>query len=305
MGSFFKQIYRYTHPRSYRHNENLWPYMKIGRARSGEITKLEYRGQYVPIADLSSLKGKFSGPVMLTATGPSVKEIDFTQPPLPIPAFGVNGAWSLSQFFEFSFYVIVDMGFFDKKPEIVANIIAARNLTLFTTAHGIARIVDRFGLKNIQCTLALIEDAACRIYQPALKPHELKDFYVVKESSAEFAPDRADIGFSTDIRQGIFDAGTVIYWALQISLYLGFTELFIAGLDMNNFDKPRFYESQSDMQPTNLKGIFTNLVLPAFQHASLLLKDKKIRVVNLSVNSAIPDYIFEKVSYNDAFFKKN
>lgn len=304
MGSFFKQIYRYTHPRSYRHNENLWPYMKIGRARSGEINKLEYRGQSVPIADLSSLKGKFSGPVMLTATGPSVKEIDFTQPPLPVPAFGVNGSWSLSQFFEFSFYVIVDMGFFDKKPEIVANIVAARGLTLFTTAHGIARIVDRFGLKSIQCTLALIEDAACKIYQPALKPHELKDFYI-KDNSVAFTQTRADIGFSTDIRQGIFDAGTVIYWALQISVYLGFTELLIAGLDMNNFDKPRFYENQSEKQPTNLKGIFTSLVLPAFEHASLLLKDKKIRVVNLSVNSAIPDYIFEKVSYNDAFFKKN
>ncbi|HIH9479506.1 TPA: hypothetical protein ACYU75_002913, partial [Klebsiella variicola subsp. variicola] len=25
MGSLFKQIYRYTRPRAYRHNENLWP----------------------------------------------------------------------------------------------------------------------------------------------------------------------------------------------------------------------------------------------------------------------------------------
>ncbi|WP_258307227.1 hypothetical protein, partial [Klebsiella pneumoniae] len=25
MGSLFKQIYRYTRPRAYRHKENLWP----------------------------------------------------------------------------------------------------------------------------------------------------------------------------------------------------------------------------------------------------------------------------------------
>lgn len=85
----FKQIYRYTHLRSYRHNENLWPYMKIGRARSGEINKLEYRGQSVPIADLSSLKVFRAG--TLAATGPSVREIDLPNPS-PVPAFGVNGS---------------------------------------------------------------------------------------------------------------------------------------------------------------------------------------------------------------------
>lgn len=32
MGSLFKQIYRYTRPRAYRHNENLWPFTRIARA---------------------------------------------------------------------------------------------------------------------------------------------------------------------------------------------------------------------------------------------------------------------------------
>ena len=43
MGSLFKQIYRYTRPRAYRHNENLWPFTRITRAPSGEISALRYK----------------------------------------------------------------------------------------------------------------------------------------------------------------------------------------------------------------------------------------------------------------------
>ena len=48
MGSLYKQIYRYTRPRAFRHNENLWPYTKITRAESGEIRTLQYKGQHPP-----------------------------------------------------------------------------------------------------------------------------------------------------------------------------------------------------------------------------------------------------------------
>ena len=62
MGSFFKQIYRYSHSRPYRHNENLWPYVKIERAASGEIAVLHYKKQIVPIVELSALKDSCQGP---------------------------------------------------------------------------------------------------------------------------------------------------------------------------------------------------------------------------------------------------
>ncbi|STU54949.1 lipopolysaccharide core biosynthesis protein RfaZ [Klebsiella pneumoniae subsp. ozaenae] len=55
-----------------------------------------------------------------------------------------------------------------------------------------------------------------------------------------------DICFSTDIRQGIFDAGTVVYWALQILAWLGFNTILVSGLDMTNFNQPRFYETQQE-----------------------------------------------------------
>ncbi|MDR3432845.1 MAG: sugar glycosyltransferase [Rouxiella aceris] len=299
MGSFFKQLYRYTHKRPFRHNENLWPYMRISRASSGEIVSLNFRGQTVPIVDLSSLAAVHSGPIMLTATGPSVKNIRF-KTPASFPAMGVNGAWSLGNVVDFKFYVIVDMGFFDQRPEMIAEIVADPQLTLFTTAHGIARIIDRLSLARIRCRLALIEDAAFKIFQPKIPASELGRCYA-NVRSASFAENRPDIGFTTDIRHGIFDAGTVAYWALQIAAYLGFSEMYIIGLDMNNFSQPRFYESENDKLPTYLAENLEDLIVPAFTHASQVLKKKQIRVVNLSMHSAISSQIFEKADYHQVF----
>jgi hypothetical protein len=43
-----------------------------------------------------------------------------------------------------------------------------------------------------------------------------------------------------------------VYWAFQIIAFLGFKQLFIAGLDMNNFNLPRFYETHENKLPTFL-----------------------------------------------------
>lgn len=167
MGSFFKQVYRYSHARPYRHNENLWPYVKIARGEGGEIAALWYKHRPVPIVPLSELRNSCWGEVLLTATGPSVKTLRFENIPA-MPAIGVNGAYFLHRQVDFRFYVIVDMGFIDSRPEIVHDVIQRPELTLFTTVHGVARILDRFGQAAIGCRLAIVEDAACKIYHPGL-----------------------------------------------------------------------------------------------------------------------------------------
>lgn len=157
MGSLFKQIYRYTRPRAYRHNENLWPFTRITRAPSGEISALRYKGKTVPLVSLSALKNSMQGEVLLTATGPSTRNIDFSLLSKTIPVMGVNGAWHLADRLHFSLYTIVDMEFFDKKPDIIRAIVSQPDILLFTTMHGIAKIVDRYG-DALRCRLALIED---------------------------------------------------------------------------------------------------------------------------------------------------
>ena len=302
MGSLFKQIYRYTHRRAFRHNENLWPFTHITRAASGEIRTLKYKGKTVPLVNLSELKDSAEGEVLLTATGASTRRIDFTRLPKSVPVMGVNGAWHLSDKIKFSLYTIVDMEFYDKKPDVIRSVISQPDLVLFTTMHGIAKILDRHGAE-LRCRLALIEDACYKIYQPKVAKSAIPQVWK-GVGALRFHPQRQDICFSTDIRQGIFDAGTVVYWALQILMWLGFKTILISGLDMSNFNQPRFYETEQDKLPSWLANKVDDLVMPSFSHAANVLQQNHIRVVNFSLESAVPETIFAKVSFDEYFKNK-
>lgn len=293
MGTFFKQIYRYTHPRRYRHNENLWPYVKITRAKEGHINSLNLRGQAVPIVDLSELQRKYSGDLLIVASGPSVNETDFT-PIQSLPAMGVNGSWYLYNKVNFKFFVIVDMTFIDQRLSIVEEVINDADVLFFTTVHGIVKIIDRFGQSAIHCQVAIIEDACVQIFQPKVMNDEIS-LHSQHEMSVSICKDNKSIAFNHDIRRGIFDAATVVYWSLQIVQFLGFNRIIIAGLDMNNFQHPRFYENKDDISPSYLESQFTTLIEPAFKHARKELESKGIEVLNLSLNSALDNSIFRKV----------
>jgi Kdo-III transferase WaaZ len=239
------------------------------------------------------------GEVLLTATGPSTREINFSLLPEHIPVMGVNGAWHLSDRITFSLYTIVDMGFFDKRPEIIRAIISQSGIILFTTMHGIAKILDRYA-EDLQCRLALVEDGCYKIYQPKVAQGAIRQTYQHIDS-LRYDPQRPDVCFSTDIRQGIFDAGTVVYWALQILAWLGFKTILISGLDMTNFSQPRFYETQQNQLPSYLATKVESLVMPSFALAASVLQQSQIRVINFSPKSAVPETIFEKVSFNEYF----
>lgn len=299
MGTLTKQIYRYTHPRNMRHNENLWPFVKIKRDNTGAISHLVYRSKNVPLVDLSTLKGGFTGSVLLTATGPSIKKIDFAAIP-HIPTVGVNGAWHLNKHLDFKFYIIVDMLFVDNKPDIIKEIIEKEDLVLFTTMHGIIRIIDNFTIDKIKCKLAVIEDKCYPVYKEKISNTDIYNKFNSNKEIA-FSTENINIAFNHDIRNGIFDAGTVIYWALQILAFLGFKNIYIAGLDMTNFTTPRFYETKNNMLPSFLAEKLQDIIIPAFSLASLELKKDGIDVINLSPESAIPSHIFPKMDYRDAF----
>ena len=56
------------------------------------------------IDSLSALKNSMQGEVLLTATGPSTRNIDFSLLSKTIPVMGVNGAWHLADRLHFSLY---------------------------------------------------------------------------------------------------------------------------------------------------------------------------------------------------------
>lgn len=123
----------------------------------------------------SALKNSAHGEVLLTATGPSTRRIDFSRLPESVPVMGVN-RYRFSDTLRFSFYTIVDMEFYDKQPDIIRSVIGQPDLVLFTTMHGIAKIYDRYPA-DLRCRLALIEDGCYKIYQPKVASSMMRQTY--------------------------------------------------------------------------------------------------------------------------------
>lgn len=300
MGSLTKQIYRYTHKRNMRHNENLWPFIKLSRSKAGEISDLQYKNQKIKLTTLSTLHHRFDGEVLIAATGPSIKNIDFTQLPSSVITAGVNGAWHINNQLNFSLYFVVDMTFIDRQTALLKRITGCKNVILFTTVMGIVKLINRFTYGNIQCEICIIEDICYETYKPSIKQTELH-LALAETPGIVFSDTHPDTAFSCDVRHGVVDAGTVMYWALQVVYFLGFKKIYIAGLDMNNFNQPRFYESSNTMLPSFLEDKVHNIVMPAMALASNVFKKNNITVVNLSPQSAIPDSVFPRKDFTDVF----
>ena len=69
---------------------------------------------------------------------------------------------------------------------------------------------------------------------------------------------------------------------------------------MNNFEQPRFYENGENKLPSYLADKVDGMVFPAFELASRHLQAKGITVINLSLNSAIPEQVFPKMPLSQA-----
>lgn len=303
----FKLIYRLSHSKRYKHNRKRWPHVKITRGEFGQITEFIYRGINIPIVDLKSIKNTFSGELLIIASGPSINEINFTQSST-VTILGVNGAYHLKNKVNFNLYVITDIHFFSQRPEIVKQIISDDKILLFVQVDGLVKLVELFGKLNILCKIALIEDAYKLTYGPIRTMCELENDDIRNKSIFFYHDDskhHEPIAFETNIFQGVFPAKTVVYWALQIVAFLGFKTIYLAGVDMNNFCLPRFYETANDITYSQLELDFENNILPAFKHASSVLRKLNITVINLSLNSAIDETIFQKKSYDEIFLNIN
>ncbi|CAJ0992648.1 hypothetical protein NVIRPANT_00734 [Pantoea sp. Nvir] len=297
MRSIWKQIYRYTHPRSYRHNENLWPHVRIGRAPEGHINSLDWKGRKIVLEDLSALHASHQDSLVIIATGPSVKILDLKKL-AHFKALGVNGAYYLCDSIKFYYYVIIDRDFVKYRHEVVHRIIQDQNLILFITIHCLHDIFITMGCDTIKCRITIVEDIRYKVFQA----HVTLANYAKKShllSGMSLAPGNNNIGFCQDIRQGVIDAATVSYWALQIAYYLGARTIFIAGVDMTNFSAPRFYENETDIMQNSLESSFQSLIKPSFLHSSRIMQKENVVVYNLSPNSALGSEIFKKILLND------
>ena len=272
-----KTIYRLSHTSEYKHNKNLWPFFKVCRTASGSIDTVFYKKYRVD--NVSNIENsKKERPLIIMATGPSVGSIDQRFFDDRFDYIGVNGAIAMTSI-PYSWYAIIDRDFFIQRSDFVRDIVSRDGLVLFCTCATLESILSVVAKSDIRCKFHIFESAVGLIYK-------------FLQATVSFKPDderfhwHNGIGFSDDIHQALFDYGTVAYTALQIGCALGYEKIYIAGLDMNNFHAPRFYETEHNKLGTRLDKDFDGII-QSFIAARVYCDEHNIKVINLSPDSAV------------------
>jgi len=108
------------------------------------------------------------------------------------------------------------------------------------------------------------------------------------------------LGFSKDLSQGFFDARTVAYAALQLACHLGFNQVFLVGVDLDQ-SVGRFYEAPGQaVSRCHLDEAFERRILPSLTLMADRVVDEHFAVYNLSATSKIPGAIIPKVTLDQA-----
>lgn len=279
--SLYKFIYKLMVGSDLKHNRRFWPYYQIERGTNNELLKIRFKHQL--IVDNTTALPISKRPAMLIATGPSVHELN---PALLTSSqfdyIGMNGAIALSQI-NYRYYVIIDHNFVMNRFDLV-QLVIERDLILFTTPRCLDLILRKTSPANIRAQIKAIEPISHGIMEPIMqraKPVNQNNH--VFEDCAIY---NNNYGFSLNIWRGVFDYFTVAYVALQVIYALKYQRIYIAGLDMNNLSKPRFYETNENKQPTWL-DLHLDKVIPAFDTAAQAFKAQHIDVINLSLNSSV------------------
>ncbi|MGN5763618.1 lipopolysaccharide biosynthesis protein [Acinetobacter calcoaceticus] len=281
--SLYKLIYKIFFPKAAKHNRRYWPLYTVTRDQHYRIEQVYYKKQLV--SDNLAPQQINHKKCMLVAAGPSIQQLDPEILHRPdIDYIGVNGAIAFESI-TFSSYIIIDHNFVDCRFDLVLKVLNT-DCTFFTTTRCLDMILRQVRIEKIRCQIKIIEtitDNIIEVFLDHAKHYDQneKDFFIQK-----------GFGFSQDIFKGTFDYFTVAYVALQVIYTLSYKEIYIAGLDMNNFTQPRFYENHEYQQPTTLNR-HVNEVFQAFDVAAALFHQKGIHVFNLSQSSAV--HAFEKI----------
>lgn len=302
--TLFKLLYRYTHSRAYQHNERLGFGVSIERDEAGRLAGMRIRGERVPCVNAMPMAagrkaGTFSdnGECHLIATGPSINGIDYEALDMR-RAMGVNGAIALRRRFDvrFDYYCIVDAGFVRNHGELVDQIVA-EPLTLFATPCVMWHIAQRCAPSRMRCRVFLLDEMLFPAGRSALTTEQLDAQLLAARDAAALAwfDARRTLGFSLDIRRGVFEGRTVAYTGLQVLASLGFSDIYVHGLDLVDAARtPRFYEQPGAMQASQLDAHLRDVIAPSFRHAAALLRRRGVSVTNLSMHSALGEDVMPK-----------
>ena len=102
-------------------------------------------------------------------------------------------------------------------------------------------------------------------------------------------------GFSHDLADGIYSGYTVSYFALQLAVYMGFTEIFYVGLDLRHTPGHTHFFGTDDVSKNHEHTEFPKMAR-MLSYGATVLKTTGVKVYNTSPISTLD--CFERVSFD-------
>jgi KDO transferase-3 len=225
--------------------------------------------------------------VFIIASGASAKDFPL-QKYADVPMITMNGA--VSMFIETDikpfFYACTDDAFCRQQPYLFAQAMRlSQRLALWED-------LIRYEALTPEGELFLLTRA------PKLTWSELllrPDKELIRRRKLGAGRNRS-LGFSKNLKRGFFDARTVAYLALQIAYHVGFTQVFLVGVDLDQ-SAGRYYERPGSLvSPCNLDDHFYTRILPSFEIMSKHVMNDDFQVYNLSDASRIPGELVPRLT---------
>ncbi|WP_414157231.1 lipopolysaccharide biosynthesis protein [Pseudomonas sp. BNK-15] len=231
------------------------------------------------------------GPVVILASGASAKQfplLEFSH----LPVIAMNGSVSLTAACAVKpfFYICTDKSFRTQQPELFA--LALRD------SQRLALWPEQFVGADIP------PDTECYPLHKADNPgmlDGLRGHGATHVCSRALWSKRArSIAFSKDLSSGYFDARTVVYVALQLAYHLGFEQVLLVGVDLDQ-SLGRFYENgEGQPSPCGLDQHWESRILPSLTLMAEQVVSERFRVYNLSEVSRIPAALIPKIDLAQA-----
>lgn len=243
------------------------------------------------VHDFGECRDIESGAVFIIASGPSAKSFPIEKF-AHVPMITMNGAISmfLNTDVKPYFYVSSDRCFSEQQPHLFDYAMTISQRVALWEDH--ARTCSRYPSGELYGLLKAKKPSwlgALLGRQTSLvTPHPL------------LACGKANIGFSKDMREGFFDARTVAYLAIQLAYHVGFSKVFLLGVDLNQ-NSGRFYENrESQNSPCGLDQHYHTRILPSLELMSQKIIGDDFRVYNLSDCSRIPPSVIPRITLEQA-----
>jgi hypothetical protein len=238
------------------------------------------------VNDLDECRNIQKGAVFIVASGASAKDFPLEKY-ADVPMITMNGA--ISKFIGTAvkpfFYVCTDQGFPLQQPDLFSHAMFISERVALWEDHVWGKQAEPQG------ELYLLGRAPKQSWSDLFRA----DRELVRSRKLGTGRTRT-LGFSKNLKRGFFDARTVAYLALQLAYHVGFTKVFLVGVDLNQ-SVSRFYEDPgATASPCELDQHFYTRILPSLEILSKNVVNEDFQVYNLSGTSRIPVELVPRVT---------